>query len=59
MAGFVLAAGQADTLVESCLMFRTELGGGQGVRAARVLVEREGERARTGFESGNLSRTVV
>lgn len=41
MTGFVLAAGQPDTLVESCLMFRAELGGGQGVRAVHMLAERE------------------
>lgn len=41
MTGFVLAAGQPDTLVESCLMFRAGLGGGQGVRAVHMLAERE------------------
>lgn len=41
MTGFVLAAGQPDTLVESYLMFCPGLGGGQEVRAVHVLAERE------------------
>lgn len=41
MTGFVLAAGESDTLVESCLMFRAGLGGGQASRgAAHVLADR-------------------
>lgn len=60
MTGFVLAAGQPGTLVEPCLMFRAGLGGGQGVRAVHVLVEREwgGEVESDPYSSENVNKVL-